>query len=231
MNPGLIVAAKNSRIISDGLIGYWPLTEGVGTIARDFSGNGRDGALVGTWQPGSRSTVLFTSGSTNGITVPDSDVFTIGTSGMSWAGWFTHASLPVAAQANRLWLFEKSNEWNISINSYNSNFGKYVCAIWNTAGSNENNRAWTTSAAIGVEVFLVATFTDVGASSFPNLYLNGTLNNGGTAQGGFNRTNSANAVYLGAAPFEIAFHGKIRGLRIYNRVLSQYEITTLYNAG
>lgn len=231
MNPGLIIAAKNARIISNGLIGYWPLIEGTGTRAKDFSGNERDGTIVGTWQAGNRGTVLFVSGSTNGITVSDSDVFTIGTSGISWAGWFTHASLPVASIANRLWLFEKSNEWNISVNSYNGNFGKYVCAIWNTAGSNENNRAWSTSAAIGTEVFLTATFIDVGASSFPNLYLNGVLNNGGTAQGGFNRTNSANPVLLGAAAFEIAFHGKIRGLRIYNRVLSQYEITTLYNAG
>lgn len=231
MNPGLLVAAKTSRVISDGLIGYWPLIEGTGSIARDFSGNGRHGTLVGNWKAGSRGTVMFTSGSTNGITVADSDVFTIGTSGMSWCGWFAPTALPVAAQANRMWLFCKQNEWNISINSYNSNFGKYVSTIWNTAGSNENNRAWTTSAATGPEVFLASTFLDVGASSFPNLYLNGVLNNGGTAQGGFNRTNTANPVNLGSAGYEITFYGTIRGLRIYNRVLSQYEITTLYNAG
>lgn len=231
MNPGLIVAAKTSRIISNGLIGYWPLIEGAGLIARDFSGNGRNGTIVGNWQAGKRGVALFLSGSTNGITIPDSDVFTIGNSGMSWAGWFTPSSLPVAALGNRMWLFHKNTEWNISINSYNTNYGKYVSTIWNTAGNNENNRAWTTSAVIGPEVFLASTFIDVGAASFPNLYLNGVLNNGGTAQGGFNRTNSANPVILGSATYERTFHGKIRGLRIYNRVLSQYEITTLYNAG
>lgn len=231
MNPGLLVAAKNARVVPNGLIGFWPLTEGVGTKAKDFSGNGMDGTIVGTWRSGHRGTVLFTSGSTNGITVPDADMFTISTTGMSWAGWFTPAALPVAAQANRMFLFTKQNEWNITINSYNSNFGKYVSTIWNTAGSNENNRNWSTSAAIGTQVFLASTFTDSGASSFPNLYLNGVLNNGSTAQGGFNRTNTTNPVLLGTSGYEIAWCGTMRGLRIYNRVLSQTEITALYNAG
>ncbi len=66
--------AQGSLSLRDGLLGYWPLDEGSGTIAKDISGNGHDGTSSGAvdWVPG-KVGGAFKSSDTSYFTVPQSD--------------------------------------------------------------------------------------------------------------------------------------------------------------
>ena len=50
----ILVPAWAALAVPEGLVLYWPFNEGQGTVARDVSGNGNDGAVEGgaLWVPG-----------------------------------------------------------------------------------------------------------------------------------------------------------------------------------
>jgi len=50
----VLVPAWSAWAVPEGLVLYWPFNEGQGTVAKDLSGNGNDGALEGgvSWVPG-----------------------------------------------------------------------------------------------------------------------------------------------------------------------------------
>ena len=64
-SPGPIeVATLASGTLANGLVAYWPLDEGIGTLANDDSGNGRNGFIVGPgWTSGQFGQALHFSGS------------------------------------------------------------------------------------------------------------------------------------------------------------------------
>ncbi len=63
--PGPIeVATLPSGTLANGMVAYWPLDEGSGTLANDGSGNGRNGFIAGpSWIPGEFKSALSFSGS------------------------------------------------------------------------------------------------------------------------------------------------------------------------
>jgi hypothetical protein len=63
-SPGPIeIATLPSGGVTNGLVAYWSLDEGVGTLANDDSGNGRNGFVVGpSWIPGQFGSALAFSG-------------------------------------------------------------------------------------------------------------------------------------------------------------------------
>jgi hypothetical protein len=64
-SPGpLEVATLSSGTLANGLVAYWALDEGSGTLAYDQSGNGHNGFVTGPmWVPGEFGTALQFSGS------------------------------------------------------------------------------------------------------------------------------------------------------------------------
>jgi hypothetical protein len=63
-SPGPIeVATLAPDTLANGLVAYWPLDEGSGTLANDDSGNGRNGFIAGPgWFPGQFGEALHFSG-------------------------------------------------------------------------------------------------------------------------------------------------------------------------
>ena len=63
-SPGpLEVATLSSGTLTNGLVAYWPLDEGNGTLAGDQSGNGHNGIITGPmWVPGQFGSALQFSG-------------------------------------------------------------------------------------------------------------------------------------------------------------------------
>jgi hypothetical protein len=63
-SPGpLEVATLSSGTLTNGLVAYWPLDEGNGTLADDESGNGHNGIIAGPmWVPGQFGSALQFSG-------------------------------------------------------------------------------------------------------------------------------------------------------------------------
>jgi hypothetical protein len=66
-SPGPIeVATLAPNTLANGLVAYWALDEGAGTLANDDSGNGRNGFIVGPgWIPGQFGQALHFSGASS----------------------------------------------------------------------------------------------------------------------------------------------------------------------
>ncbi len=66
-SPGpLEVATLSSGTLANGLVAYWALDEGIGTLANDGSGNGRNGFIIGPgWIPGQFGKALHFSGASD----------------------------------------------------------------------------------------------------------------------------------------------------------------------
>jgi hypothetical protein len=106
LDTGTFNNLRVEPVKATGLVGYWKLDEGVGTILRDYSGSGNTGALVN----GS----LWTTSSLPGITFEDpaalvldgvNDYASLGATNMPALGasmtvslWMYYASVPPASQ-------------------------------------------------------------------------------------------------------------------------------------
>lgn len=105
------------------------------------------------------------------------------------------------------------------------------------------NGQWRTTndeltARVNQWVMITVTYDSSSASNDPVFYINGSsvaitefeTPSGTVPDETGNRMIIANRVYPGF-DYEYGFHGKIKDLRIYDRILSAAEITTLYNSG
>lgn len=83
---GLIVISPGFSAMTDGLVGLWLFDEGSGQTAVDSSGNGYDGALMGSasWAGGKFNSALSTDGAEGYVEIADDPAF-------EFAGDFTIA--------------------------------------------------------------------------------------------------------------------------------------------
>jgi len=73
LNDDEINASNNGVLITNGLVGYWPLNEGFGTIAYDESGNNNNGTIVnGAWETQANVPIIRGNGTADVITVSNS---------------------------------------------------------------------------------------------------------------------------------------------------------------
>jgi Concanavalin A-like lectin/glucanases superfamily len=80
---------------SSGLVGHWPLNEGVGTHIADISGLRNDGVLSGgaTWVPGVSGSALSFDGQTGQVRIPNSPSLSPASS-VTVSAWVRHAGSP-----------------------------------------------------------------------------------------------------------------------------------------
>ncbi len=111
---GVILTGIVHADIYDGLIGWWMLDEGTGTIVADSSGAGHDGFFVDStpeWVPGMYGTALEFDG-TDKVEIPDHPDFHL-TDAMSVALWMQ----PQADQTSsaKLFIKQKSGQYPYSL--------------------------------------------------------------------------------------------------------------------
>lgn len=99
------------------------------------------------------------------------------------------------------------------------------------AGTNPYVYLSNSTITLGQWYFVVHTFTGDTTSNGSKLYLNGILDNQATASGLMSGTASNNMVFANysTSPTIEAFNGRLNNFMHWNRVLSQDEITQLYN--
>jgi hypothetical protein len=226
---GLGASAVNAGL-DDGLAGHWELDETSGTIARDSSGNGHNGTLVGG--------LSFDGNSVGGVI--DRALHLTGAEGASMRA--DSVSLPTGAFTFSMWFNPDSDQ--------DSSGNKWYLMYWggaeDTFGNkplyefNEDERG-TIRLCIGVAgkeqykletrtnswkaftwYHLVATFdgTDV------KLYVNGALEDSANQPGAHYASSKVcfGSKYNGEGPFR----GRLDDIRIYSRALTADEITGLY---
>ncbi len=232
VDPALYEIGSGASILpnaSRGLVGYWPLDEGSGAVALDWSGEGNNGTITGaTWTSGKTSAnALQFYGGTHASSTP------------------SYVTLNTAQALNPS--FFTINAWmNIttSTNSYNYIYSNIrdCCEIDN--GFSMRVAGQTASIQIGnsggistfsggiVPLNTWAMITGTYDGSVVATYVNGVLVHTASYSGAVGQpatyVNTIGA--LAYSPGTFSTVGSIDDVRLYNRALSAAEIQEIYNA-
>jgi prepilin-type N-terminal cleavage/methylation domain-containing protein len=217
-------------VIEDGggrdksLVGYWPLDEGSGNIAKDYSGNGYDGTLVNdpTWTTGKINGALSFDGVNDYILIPsfvfDYDYMTI----FVW--------VRVNDLSARRTIFDVGNYTNL-VSQLEvgpcSGGANSVCVV--TPGTIQ---ARTVNNVVTGSTWINIVYVKNGVGATHKIYVNGN-NQSLTTNLSVDYDSIAvnkNIGRRGSTTSPQYFYGDIDEVRIYNRVLSDSEIKVLYEA-
>jgi len=213
------VNATFIRVI-DGVVGAWHFDEGEGNIAHDTSGEGNDGTIYGgaNWTDGKFGKALSFDGVNDYVKVPNSPSIRDYPNGFTWEIWFkqntTQTNAGVVAQVDEPWFdlwIDGSGRLRYEVANKSDGI-TYSAQIFSDAlEANEWYHAilvWNEG-----EHTLYAHLNGQNVGEYTNTNLTAAIN-----------PNDLNVgKYVGS------FNGITDEFRIYNRVLSEGEISDLYN--
>jgi hypothetical protein len=231
----MIMAQVPSYVPTNGLVGYWPFNGN----ANDESGNGNNGAVNGAILTTDRFGILNSAydynGTNNNINFGSSTIFGLTSNNiLTFSVWVR--PLRASNNANIMdGVFSKYQDLNISNSNYYFSIDKNVSSPSNPPiGVITANG--TNSIGATCELNTWQHYVIVMQSGLNNIkvYRNGVLDNTGTVN--FSNLISSSNLYLGFIPTtstnitQSNFLGKIDDFSIWNRALTQQEITNLYNS-
>ena len=232
MRPGILLllflvmpapAARATDIVT-GLVGHWKLDETSGTTARDTSGKGHPGTLYNIASPATATSGWTSSGRFNGALAFDGSNDYVLVSGLTWT--------PVAFSV--AW-------WIYPLTSVNYNQGMMASVGWgawdahtSTAGAMYVGTDGTTrfspselpAGTMELNKWQFFTYTYNGSQG--RFYKDGALVAGPKTQ---NQSVAWGGFSMGIGIANNTINGSIDDVRIYNRALTQTDITALYNNG
>ncbi len=200
-----------------GLVGYWPLNDGSGTLAADATGQGNTGTLTNgpTWTTGQIGQAITFDGTNDYVALPN-----LGFSGnvpLTVSFW-ANANTNTAIQEP--FSFGTSYATGIEIVRNYPSVGQITCFC------QSGTQATTNYPSVGVWHHIVG----VSTGSVFSFYIDGALaasTNVAVSVTNANYRIGASGPQSNVYPFD----GKIDDVRIYNRALSAAEVTQLYNQG
>lgn len=231
----VLAAQVPSYIPTNGLVGYWPFNGN----ANDESGNGNNGIVNGAILTTDRfenlNSAFDYNGANSNINFGSSTIFGLTSNNiLTFSVWVR--PLRASSNANIMdGVFSKYQDLNVSNSNYYFSIDKNVTSPSNppigVITSNGTNSIGTTC-----ELNIWQHYVIVMQSGLNNIkvYRNGILDNTGTVN--FSSIISNSNLYLGYIPTTATnitqsnFLGKIDDFSIWNRALTQEEITGLYNA-
>jgi len=218
----IITTSMSAQVITNGLVGYWPLDGN----ANDTSGNGIHGTVYGAIptsdQAGNFDSAYSFDGANDYIQIPANALLNM-TNNFTISAWIKLSSNATTTGMGIV-------KWGENIPG-----GRRCIMIW--GGSTATNKVYWSGAYAAANVagpdivddtWYHVTVT-VNQSNLASVYVNGTLQNSGTVT-----LNSYNftGVKIGATlsnNIDEHFDGTIDEVGIYNRVLTAQEISTIYN--
>jgi alpha-L-fucosidase len=208
---------------SSGLAGYWKFNETSGTTAADSSGNNNTGTVSGaTWTTGGKNGgALSFDGINDFVSVNNSSSLSL--TQFTVAMWVNLTNLPAANSYYALAVKGADMAENYELLVGYPNAGGIHFPVKWTDG-NRSGDSSSTQLAAGNWNHVVLTYD--GASA--KVYINSVLDTTKT----YNKTPLANTGQLiigNESAMSRYLKGKLDEVRIYNRALSQQEITNLYN--
>lgn len=202
-----------------GLVGYWNLDEPSGAIANDSSGNGNHGALVNSPVRASGAScklggcLQFTSGSRR-VDIPYSASVNT-TTGFTVAFWYRATSNSGSIAAKPLGT-GTLNSWQLEFTGGSLSF--------TSSGGSSQNFDTIAAPATGAWHFVVASWS--GTSK--KLYLDGTLRLTVARTISFDARGLVIGGDYNSGSFVLPFLGFIDEVRLYNRALTDSEVTQLF---
>jgi beta-xylosidase len=225
LREGIVVPEPPTSVEADenGLVAHYPLDETTGSVATDTSGHGYDGTVSGdaTWADGA----LALGGSNGHVKLPDNMMAGLDAITVSTQVWIDPTQATPyfiwglgntdAGGAGNGYLFTTGNAYRTSIGT-----GNWTTEQTVTSGSNLARGTWRT---------LTYTLTPDGTAT---IYLDGVKvgqKTGVTVAPGDIGEGRTTANYIGRSNYtaDKYLEGKVRDFRIYNRALSQAEVTDL----
>ena len=206
-----------------GLVGWWKFDEGEGTIAKDSSGNGNDGTIKGPiWVKDG----LEFDGKNDYVLVPASESLDI-TEQITILAWVELAvpnkgSYNNVIRAGSVWFFGATEKTKVHFLVYNDTARfPAVQSGWNITCYSKN--------CLKPDTFSQIAGTYNSETGIAKVYANGELV--GKKTGEDVVTPSPGSFYIGNRPGfgPYGFHGTIKEVKIYNRVLSDEEIKKCYD--
>jgi hypothetical protein len=226
-----------SYLPANGLVAWYPFNGN----ANDESGNGNNGTVSGAIltedRNGNLNTAYSFNGNNNYITVPFSGSFNSIQTGLTMSAWIlmsggTGASTPPRVMELRGAYGNGGDAGFVMLAQDNSNTSRsFEVRYYNNFGNTNISIAPTNNVSSLVWHYLV--FTADGNSGIGNFYIDGQLINDNSSmqfQGLINSCNyNNNPLIIGAETSLLGkWGGKIDDIAIYNRALTQEEITALY---
>ena len=194
-----------------GLMGYWPLDEGSGTVATDHSGNGNTGTLINspTWTNGNRGKALSFNGSNTYVQTPTQSITgSITTSAWVYSSNFNQSGFIIGKNS-------VNTQWELFFQANDGLLWRGGAQEDSTLCSFPANNTWH---------HIVGTQSGTSGS----LYIDGVLCDTGTPTA---IGNGSGTIDIGRFNSGFYFNGKIDDVRLYNRALSAAEVANLYNSG
>ena len=225
-----------SYVPTNGLVGYW----GFNGNANDQSGNGNNGTVNGatltTDRFGNANSAYSFDGFSNFVRIYNSS--TLNNPTISISGWFNTNNLSYDDYLGAKGIVGK---WWQTPSVCEDNYNAYLVYLNKPTNQDNTFLGGATSFYAG-NVFYANTIININnwyhfvfihdSASGGKLYINGNLVNSNNYSGAI--CNSLNNVIIGSdvenGNFYRFFDGKIDDVAIYNRALTQSEITQLYNS-
>ena len=213
--PLIAQAGSTASTLSKGLIGHWPLT----TKAQDATYDAKDVTPYSQHGTGTAVTVGATYTEFNGSTYEvDIGGNVIGTGDITWSGWF----------------YTQGEGQNANIEMIYDNGNFMVFWYEPTLQILGRSNAVTTATSAGIinrNTWYHLVFTRPSGGANANIYINGALSGSANQNTGTPAAGSGNDLIGSDQARNFNFDGYLHDIRIYNRILSQAEITLLYNSG
>ena len=231
VTPIITSAAAIKNAGKNGLVGYWTMNEGVGTRADDVSGYKNNGTLVNSpsWVAGKIGKALSFNGTNSYVAVPSID--SSGTNVVSVSWWMYKSSFNNSISI----IAEASSNFNVSTTGWvigpDDNTGYFAVGLRGNVGysigyyNRPSPLMWH---------HYVALFDKSKTSNEVSFYIDGVLQTAASYANNNNNTNNFgnDVFYMGMrAGAQYPLAGKVDDMRIYNRLLTSYEILDLYKAG
>ncbi|GAN31510.1 LamG-like jellyroll fold domain-containing protein [Candidatus Brocadia sinica] len=219
---------------STGLQASYPFDEGSGTVATDASGNGNDGAISGaTWTEGKSGNGLSFNGASNYVSIPR-----MNNEELSIAAWFyKYANDTMSADAilsGHRWDSDVQLREGFDVRFYKTSPDRLEFVLITQDGSGNRTQKVAVKDlvnSVGSWYHVAGTYNK--ATGEQKLYVNGQLVN--------TRIHPAGNTVVPLTWYSDMrighsmngngyFNGKIDGVKIYNRALTDQEVQDLYNA-
>ena len=237
-SSGADVTVQNAGpTLTTGFVGYWPFDDASGTTAKDSSGNGNNGTLVGdaTWGTGYLFGCLSLDGQSGYVRVPSTPNLDRITNVVTICAWvkfgtnIVHNAGDMQDVARKV-ISETSNPapysaYDLVVQDFGGGTFKARIGVTRSTDSTRGTSNWGNAHTYGPWYHLAGVYD----GSTVQLYVNGMLESSVAFSGPILQTSQPLCIGRYGTVGE-ALNGLIDDLRLYNRALSAAEIQTLFNA-
>ena len=216
---------KAKADITSGLVGHWTFDEGSGTTASDASGNNNTGTVINgpVWEAGKINSGLTLDGVNDYVNIPHSNSLNISGTQITLSAWLK---------------FQSTGTWQTLVTKVNEDGTHNYPYFLYMLGVNNDNRARFFLAVGGVFVDVKSSqaltngnwyhLTGVYDGTSLRMYVNGVLD--GTTNENRTIVSKTSSFRIGAGgTVNEPTKGSVDDIRVYNRALTQSDITELFN--